>query len=463
MNIQNKKIGIWGFGRVGKSVANFLQIHSNNTIEVMNDTELSPDDKKWLDTHAIVLRSQLDPEDQKTFFTHNDYIIPSPGIDIRPYYHTYKHKWLAEVDLFYTHFHKPIIAITGSVGKTTVTHILEQLLNAYKYKARACGNIGTPMLDIVSEQNQLDYAVIEVSSFQLEYAKLFAPNIGIITNISANHLDRHSMLEYIAAKRNIMARQDKNKKALVPLELVEKLRIQNQPLHVFYSEPLSIEKQKLLEKNDVVFFIQENLLIKKTIDSEVKIIDMAMLPNITFAQNWLIICSILDMIGCKLEDIAQHIDTIRLPEHRMEKVTCTIQDITFINDSKSTTIQSTLAAVHALKDKSIILFIGGLSKGVNRSDLIKQLPSNIKEVYCFGHEHKQLSDACITYGVSSHAFATLSDAFAVCAQQINPGDYVLLSPAGSSYDEFKNYEERGRHFKKLVKELNDVHTKQNKP
>src|SRR5690606_28349772 len=145
--------------------------------------------------------------DLNTFLENNSYIIPSPGINVYPYA-SFAHKWLAELDLFNSEYKKPIIAITGTVGKTSVTHLLDQLLQKYTQRVLTGGNIGIGMLDLLSHPENTDVSLLEVSSFQLELCKSFAPDLAIWTTFSENHLDRHETIDkYFDAKYRILINQ----------------------------------------------------------------------------------------------------------------------------------------------------------------------------------------------------------------------------------------------------------------
>jgi len=141
--------------------------------------------------------------------------------------------------------------------------------------------------------------------------------------------------------------------------------------------------------------------------------------------------------------------TVELPAHRLEYIGC-YNNINFYNDSKSTTMASTLAAVTQLKNRPLHLFIGGLSKGVNRTPHITQLKNMVHHVYCFGAEANELYKSCLQNNIAASYFSSLDIAVSICVKQVNPGDCVLLSPAGSSYDLYRDYEQRGNHFKTLV-------------
>src|SRR5579885_1682266 len=162
MDFSHKKIGIWGFGIVGKAALPYLasaQAH----ITVMDKRSLSAEELNQLTTHNAQFITQ---DHIHQFLSEHDLILPSPGIDLRPYTQ-WNHKWIGELDIFYTFWKKPIIAITGTVGKTTTTHILAHVLSKAGKKVALGGNIGTGMLNLL-KQTDADYAVLEISSFQLE-------------------------------------------------------------------------------------------------------------------------------------------------------------------------------------------------------------------------------------------------------------------------------------------------------
>ena len=316
-----------------------------------------------------------------------------------------------------------LIAITGSAGKTSIATLLTQIINLFGKKAVTVGNIGSPMLDILSTQQNYDYIVLELSSFQLEYAKTFAPDISAITNIFPNHLDRHiTMQAYLAAKGKLLKNQTEKQISFMLMEYIEDLW------------PL-IGRQKVLWIGQTTY---------KDIIKE--------LSDITCAQNWQIILSIVEYLGFDVEKIVSFKNQLRIPEHRIEFVR-SISGIDFYNDSKSTMPESTLQAIDRFSTRPIIIFLGGLSKGANRHEMIKKFPKNIKHVICFGVEAETLNTFCQKEIFKSSVHATLEESFKKAVSIAKSHDVVLFSPAGSSYDLFKNYEERGKMFKNLVHQL----------
>jgi UDP-N-acetylmuramoylalanine--D-glutamate ligase len=450
----DKKIGIWGFGVVGKSAVNYVSTYTNK-LQILEAKELSPADQELLIAKQIPFyRQDTCLED---FLEHNDYIIPSPGIDLRPYA-AYVHKWLSEFDLFQQAWQKPIIAITGSIGKTSVTTLLSHLFATGSWRFYTGGNIGNGILSALTEQANYDAALLEVSSFQLEHCKKFAPNLAIWTNFYPNHLDRHSSLqEYCAAKCKIFAHQATHQQALIPYSLLAHIRYEQIPstLNLFSNQPLSFQEQSKLPSHARLFY-RDGDSICMHYDNSTTPIFLGAMPRISFEENWLIIISALYLIQYHLnmprylDHITPHL-AIALPEHRLEKIVTTDM-VTIYNDSKSTTADSTWAAVNKLQGATpIILFLGGLSKGVSRKPLIDALRTKVREVYCFGKEAHELHAWCQETRIPALSFETLDTAVSTCLKQLREPSVILFSPAGSSYDLFKDYQERGNYFKQLIK------------
>lgn len=427
MKLKNNTIGIWGFGRVGKAAASFFH-HRGARVIIYDDNASQLTNSSYLTAPSI-----------QALFNTVDYVLPSPGIDIRPYYALYPGRWLCEVDLMQAYFKKPIIAITGSVGKTTTTYLLAHLLKQHNIKAIAAGNIGMPMLEIIDQQDVLDMAVLELSSFQLEYAQSFAPHLALWTNLYPNHLDRHESMEgYFTAKLPIVSHQQKNQLALVPSYLREQLITYNFKNNLsFFSKECSASSTFCLDS-------QYNELHHHPSQTS---ISLDSFPATTFPQNWLVIWASFYLLNILYQTTSAF--TIPALEHRLE-IVAEINGITFYNDSKSTTPTSTLAALEQFKTKHILLFLGGLSKGIDRTPLIEALQSYKIEVFCFGKEAHIIKALCDTFTIPCRDFANLEDAFAASTKLFNRDDCILFSPSGSSYDLFKNYEERGATFKKLV-------------
>lgn len=453
---KNNKIGIWGFGVVGKSLVKYLSKLSYQ-IEVLDKKDLESQDSNYLKNLNIKFSKQVDQKDIIKFLENNDYIIPSPGIDLRPY-QDFNSKFLTELDIFYEFWNKKIISVTGTLGKTSVVHLLNKILQNYNIPVATGGNIGLAMLDLLEEKDQSEYALLELSSFQLEHIKKFKSDIAIWTNFYPNHLDRHGTLdEYFNAKLNIILNQENNQKALIPLELQDAIlgnqKLQERSLCFFSQE--NIKDFNLIRNQDIVYFFdtKENIIKKYFNKNLVNLISINNLPQISYKSNWVILVSICDMLELNL-DLLKNLSNLDLPAHRLDLID-TINGTEFYNDSKSTIPQATLAAVEQLNNKNIILFVGGISKGVDRSAFLKNLENKVKTVIFFGSEAQELFEKSKNLNIIANKFENLNQAFDYTTKIMSPGDKILFSPAGASFDLFKNYQERGEKFIELVKNFKE--------
>jgi len=504
------KLGIVGFGVVGKSVLMFLNGKKSDyqvpfdqqlfdekvdgdcfKVNVWDKRSLTQQEVEIIKVYGGVLVDGTSI-DLRDFIKENDFIIPSPGIDLTAY-QEYNDKFLCELDFFDTFFKKPVVAVTGSFGKTTVTKLIGKLaselamvdqkpdlakqlsaavyLEHKKQLRTVCGgNVGTGMLDVIGQQDDYDVGVIELSSFQLELNKKFTPDIAVWTNLYPNHLDRHRDLEqYFQAKFNLIRYQHEHQAVIFSDEvftgpsghLVNGLLTDIKAM-VCISSNKAIDVDFICSINRETFYlfsvVDHWITVSKVHNQAVtlisKLVDTRLLPPVTFTQNWIQVIAALYLLGndvaafpAWLENNAdqQLLDDLH---HRVEHVG-TVRGVDFYNDSKSTVIQTTQAAVEklALLGRPLIVIVGGLGKGVDRSPLDAYLASapQIKKRYCFGKDCGSFASCAIT--------PTLEAVMNDVASIMQPGDIVLFSPSGSSFDLFKNYEHRGQVFKELVGQL----------
>jgi len=369
----------------------------------------------------------------------------------------YKKKWLTELSVIGQVFSNPVIAITGTVGKTTVTHALSHILKTGNRSIWTGGNIGKPMLDLLREKQKIDLALLEVSSFQLEHVNFFRPTLAIWTNFYPNHLDRHKNTEnYFNAKKNIIDNQKEGQFALLPFQLRDKIKRKNISFFQVLKPPAK-ELKKLIGHREI-FYIEKNSVVRFCVETEKKEIIFSNLERFTnsfFSENLLILFSALNILyrikALSDKNLLSEKQLSFLPpiKHRLEKIEV-INNIVFYNDSKSTTSASTIAAVKKLSTKPIILLLGGLSKGVSRRELIRTVKKNVTVICTFGAESKKIAEFCRKEKIACRPFSNLDSAVKESFKLAQPGDQILLSPAGSSFDQFKNYEHRGNQFRKLV-------------
>lgn len=450
VNFDNKKIGIWGFGLVGASVLRFLDQFDLAHLEILHNKIIQLPQTRNTSFTTLQDSGAID-----AFFMNNDYVIVSPGIPLHNY-QAYQHKCISELDLFYAYNQIPTIAITGSLGKTSITHLLTNILQHQTINALAAGNIGYPMLNTLTPHHTntiTSLIVLELSSFQLQQAKFFAPDIAIITNIYDNHLDHHkSMDEYTQAKCNIFTQQHPYQQALVPFELASQLSQKYPNVHnfVFFCPTKPAQDNIQLRANQALYYLDHTMIYKVCNNVTSVIFDISNILPITFTTNLLIMIATLDIKKTLPESLSHILNSLNLPDHRLQKI-ASKHGSNFYNDSKSTVWQATLQAVQAMNDnKPIKLFLGGLSKGANRKPLLQALADKKIYIYTFGKEAEQLGAMCKELNIPYACHETLKDSFDACILSINEPSNILFSPAGSSYDLFENYIDRGNNFAQLV-------------
>lgn len=451
----HKTIGVWGYGVVGKSAARYLQPFAQS-ISIFDHKQFSAEQAAQLQHENMRI---YQPRELELFLQAHEYIIPSPGIDLIPY-QQYAHKFIAEFDLFADAWKKPIIALTGTVGKTSITHLLSQLLTATHKQVATGGNIGTGMLDLLAQQEAADCALLELSSFQLELCKTAAPDLAVITNLFPNHIDRHGSFEnYCAAKYKIFSQQTPQQQALVPLELFMCVRAHfpHKAFNFFSATPPTPEQRAQLSTQETLYYLDQQTIYRYRAGQQ-RIIAQLTEQHISYPQNWLIMYAVLDLLHIPTEIVTAALPTLNIPDHRLACI-ARHNGIAFYNDSKATVPEAMLAAVKKLDGAPIVLFLGGVSKGVDRRAALAQLRTmSVKQVICFGKEAQQLQAACAENTIPASAHENLEIAFTYCMQQIaQSGDQVLFSPAGASFDLFSHYQERGDAFKNLVLQYHKEH------
>ena len=431
-DIKNKKIGIWGFGIVGKSAFDFIKQYTSSIQILDKQKQELPN---WIEQNQNNINF---------FLEHNDYIIASPGIPLHAY-QNFHYKFITELDIFQQEFKQNVIAITGTLGKTTITKLLAQAIP----DSIATGNLGYAMLKTVTDKPHAKHAILELSSFQLQYTKLFQPDLCIWTNFYPNHLDHHlSEKEYFEAKCKILVDQKPHQKALIPCDLIKRIQAHfKTPAQIY----LFCTQQCSSHLYPTYKIKEESVLLESNNDHTIIHKGIKQLPSITFLQNWLTIIAAMHLQNLSLSRI-DNLLPAQAQEHRVEHLG-THAITTFYNDSKSTIWQSTKQAIKSLPNEPCALFLGGLSKGTDRSPLIQYLATRKITVFAFGKEASLIYDLCVQHKVPCHSFNNLTLAFQAFTNVEKKFKQALLSPAGSSFDLFKNYIERGNYFKQLVKQL----------
>ena len=357
----------------------------------------------------------------------------------------------SEMEVFMSLCPCPIIAVTGSDGKTTTTTIISELLKAAGYNVHLGGNIGHPLLCETGEIREKDVTVLELSSFQL-HSMHCCPDVAVITNLSPNHLDKHKdFQDYIDAKRAVFEQQTE----------AHRLVLNRDDSHSAYyasfaKAPISYFSDKGDVQNGAVC---ENGVIYRVVDSQRRPVMEAKEIKLPGEHNLLNYLAAFAATEGWVSDrvCAQVARTFAGVEHRLEQVRV-LHGVTYINDSIGTSPTRTSAGLHALKTKPIVI-AGGYDKHLPFDGLGDELCLLSKRVFLTGDTAQRIKEAILAskYYAQSQLEVTVIDDFKetvlAAAASAGEGDIVLLSPACAAFDKFKNFMERGKYFKKIVMEL----------
>lgn len=402
---------------------------------------LFDDNQEKLCNVGIKKATILQKIDEDTI-TSMDYLIVSPSIEKDNFAIRYakKHNVYVFSELeFASQFSNNILAITGTNGKTTTVELITDMLNTQK-KAVACGNIGYPLSRAVL-QNKKHIKVAEVSSFMLENCKSFSPNIATVLNIKPDHLIRHkTMEEYSNLKLSLFKNQKSCDFAVVNLD--EKLNIKANAKILTYSQTSHADVRV---KDGAIYLFQQKI-------ADINELQLKGKHNISNAM-----CAICyaHALGIKPENIRQALLNFKPQSFRNEHI-ATINGVNFINDSKSTNIASTIASVNSTKG-AIVLLLGGSKKELDYQELFSSLSKRVKHIVAFGEIAEDIKTANQEI-FSIEVTKDLYSAFDVAITLTKKGDTVLFSPSSASYDQFKNYIERGQAFNKKVKDYEFAQT-----
>ncbi len=433
MNLTDKKVAILGCGRSGVAAARLAMAHGAAKVCVFDS-----------DPHAVCPDSSLPfvagagDGDARRFAA--DLIVISPGIEAAnpwvPAFSCAGAPIIGEVELASRFFSGRVIAITGTNGKTTTTALIEYILLHAGRSAKACGNYGYPLSDIALQKPQPEFAVLEISSFQLETIVNFKPEVAVWLNFAPDHLDRYTNVgDYFAAKLRIFKNMEEQQMAIVRA-----------------GENLPPIKPRIFEFSACVgsgLLRYEGTCIKQ-IDTTVADLRGSSLVQMHNAENAMAAILACRAVGLKDDEIVPALASFELPHHRCEFV-AEERGVLWLNDSKSTNLHSTYAAIRS-QSRPTILLAGGKDKGLDYAPLLTMMRGKVKLCIVFGQIAEQLER---TFGAEFEAVrtATVGEAVQVAARRASPGDVVLFSPGTSSFDQYSNYAQRGDDFRAAVQKV----------
>ncbi len=446
--VHNKQVAVIGLGRSGLAAARLLSVRGAQVVVL---DEKTPEKLgSWIDkAKDLPIRLSLGKMDL-TLLLSSDLIVTSPGVPFdHPALEQARDKGIrviGELELAYGYCPAQVAAITGTNGKTTTTALTAAMIAASGKKAIACGNIGRAFAEAVFELSAEDWAVLEVSSFQLETIETFRPNLAAILNVTPDHLDRHgSMQAYVEMKSRIFENQKPEDAAV--LNVGDKYTpifagLLKSRLHFFGFA----EKAKDLGRPGCYVVGNQLELLGRPL---LKSADLK-IPGPHNLENACAAAMLASLAGVSDSDIARALAEFNGVEHRLEKAGV-IEGVSFINDSKGTNVDSVLKALESF-ERPIVLILGGRDKAGDFRTLAPLVKEKVTRVVAFGE-----CKAKVVQQLSSTATVveaeTLEEVVNGAFAASEKGGTVLFSPGCASFDMFQNYEDRGRQFKDLVLKL----------
>src|SRR5690242_13675353 len=451
MELKNKRVLVVGLGRSGASSAIFLQEHGAKVIvsDSKAEAQLQSEVPALLDRGISI---ETGRHGERTF-RDQDLIVVSPGVpsDQAQLQHARSLgiPVIGEVELAFRFLQGKVLAITGSNGKTTTTALVGEILSKAGKKTLVGGNIGTPVISLAGKSSPDSLVVLEISSFQLETIEQFRPWIGAILNITPDHLDRHHTFEaYAAAKARIFENQTSGDFGVLNADDSACVALQKKLKSSLYwfSRKQPVEQGAFLKGDEIIFRQngKEQAVVSR---SDIHLKGLHNLENVLAAVTMTMLA------GCNPQQIKQAVSEFRAVEHRLELVN-TVNGVTFYNDSKATNVDATIKALESFAG-NIHIILGGKDKGSDYTALVPLLRERAKAAYLIGAAAEKIRSQ-IHGSTTLVSAGTLERAVHQAFEAAKPGDIILLAPACASFDQFENYEQRGRIFKELVLSLAPV-------
>ena len=449
MELKGKKVLVVGLGKSGLAAALFLRRRGAHVTvsDVRSAEALAKDIPALLDEGIMV---ETGGHGLLTF-RRQDLIVVSPGVPLNTpelaQVKSFGLPVIGELELAARFLKGRTLAITGSNGKTTTTALVGEILEKAGVPTLVGGNIGVPVVALIDQSTDDTWSVLEVSSFQLESTERFHPSIAVILNITPDHLDRHGSFEnYALAKERIFAAQDEHDFVVLNADNARAAQAAARSVAkvYFFSIEHSVLQGAWVEEGYLVYRGGRDAGIEK-------IMPLAGVPlkGAHNVENVLAAVCAARLAGVAAEQIRTAVEAFQAVEHRLEFV-ATVNGVEFYNDSKATNVDATAKAVAAFS-VGIHLILGGKDKNSDYTQLEALLRTHVQAVYTIGSAAAKIESE-LRGVVSILSCETLANAVSAAASAARPGEVVLLAPACSSFDQFENYEHRGRVFKELVSE-----------
>ena len=448
MELRGKNVLVVGLGKTGEAVADFLlRRGARVTISEKKTAEaLGPAFAAWTARGAAVEAGGH----RRESFLAADLIVPSPGVPLLPEYAAAREAGvpiLSEIELAFRFLKGRIIGITGTNGKSTTTTLIHRILKAAGRKAVLAGNIGTPLISFVDRSRDDRVYVTEISSFQLEFIELFRASIALFLNVSQNHLDWHPSFEaYFASKAKLVLGQRAGDRAVLNRDDARIWGLKGRAA----SEVFGFSRRRALARG--CFVRGGRIVVRADGGAERAILRVGeiRLPGLHNLENVLAACMAATLEGVAPAAIRAAVRGFTGLEHRLEPV-LTVQGVSFVNDSKATTVDAAIKAIESF-DRPIVLILGGKDKGSDFTKLRRIAAARVKRIVLVGAAKDKIR-AALSGVVPMDEAPAFRDVVPLAFAAAARGDVVLLAPACTSWDMFANFEERGRVFKRDVRTL----------
>jgi UDP-N-acetylmuramoylalanine--D-glutamate ligase len=444
MDLRGKKVLVVGLARTGIATAKFLKAKGSfvTTTEVKPKEEMG---EALQELKGMDIKGEWGGHRIETFLK-QDLIVVSPGVDlsIEPIQKATKRgvRVISEIELAYHFIQIPIIAVTGTNGKTTTTLLIGEMLKEDGRRVGVGGNVGDPLVLFADGRDRWEVLVVEISSFQLEAIEDFRPRISVLLNITEDHLDRYpSYDEYIEAKVRIFANQNSGDLAVLN---------RDDPIVMQYQEKVKAKKVlfSLREKlEEGAFSNGQTVFLKLDKEREEYSLAKAPLKGIHNVENMMAALTAARIFGCSKKVIQDTLNRFEGLEHRLEFVR-EIKGVRFYNDSKGTNVGSVVKSLQSFSEP-VILIAGGKDKNGDLNPLRELIQKRVTHLILIGEATERMNREL--GGLTDTVMAkTMEEAVRLAHQKAKEGEIVLLSPACSSFDMFKDYRERGKVFKEAV-------------
>src|SRR5215467_11838914 len=450
MELNGKRALVVGLGKSGVASALFMKARGARVTvsDTKSGDELRNEIPVLLDNGITV---ETGGHGDRTF-RGQDLIVVSPGVpvDAPPLVHARSlgESVIGEIELAAQFLPGPVIAITGSNGKTTTTTLTGEIMAAGAFPVLVGGNIGTPAISLAERAKSDTVIVLEVSSFQLETIQTFRPKVAVVLNVTPDHLDRHRTFEiYVDAKARIFENQQTSEFAVLnaddPTCVAMAKRTKAQVF--WFSRQKDVERGAWVRDGNILFR-------DGTGQREVLLVSEIPLKGAHNLENVLAAVCAGALMGCGPEKIRQAVHDFKAVEHRLEFV-ATVGGVDYYNDSKATNVDATIKALESFP-ANIHLILGGKDKGSDYTVLNDLIRQRVKRIYTIGAAATKI-ESQVKGAEIVHA-ETLENAIRKAHAVAKSGDIVLLAPACASFDQFKSYEHRGKLFKEIVRGLASI-------